>query len=139
MKNVSTMLIAKRHIQDGTVYAYLAPADMQETLRQDFSASTYAMETECKPMSRECNLGEGLIGVSTPFNCTANKYAGDIQSSHYQSQYYTDADLTDHLSSFGGLRKSLLLHRRHVPDAGMAPPRPPPMMKPSGRAMATTP
>jgi len=101
MNNVSTMLIAKRHVQDGKVYAYLAPADTEENVRQDFSAFTYAMSTDCRSMSSECFDTDEFFGAGTPFNCTKNKYSGDIQQAPFQSQYYANEDLTDSFSITG--------------------------------------
>jgi hypothetical protein len=85
--------MVKRHTQYGQTYQYLAPSDISENLRQDYTAITYAMSSECAPLSTVCHLGIGKIGASTPFNCTRNGFSGAITTS-IQLQYYTDPNLS---------------------------------------------
>ncbi|TVY79141.1 hypothetical protein Focb16_v009788 [Fusarium oxysporum f. sp. cubense] len=93
LNNLSSIAVVKRHTQDGQTYQYLAPSDIPENLRQDYTAITYAMSSECSPLSKVCHLGIGKIGASTPFNCTRNGFSGAITTS-IQLQYYTDPNLS---------------------------------------------
>ncbi|KAF4334993.1 hypothetical protein FBEOM_11190 [Fusarium beomiforme] len=93
LNNLSSIAVVKRHTQDRQTYQYLAPSDISENLRQDYTAITYGMRSECSPLSKVCHLGVGKIGASTPFNCTRNGFSGAITTS-IQLQYYTDPNLS---------------------------------------------
>lgn len=102
LNNVSDLLITKRYTLQGSVYAYLAPADTEYNRRQDYLTSTYAASTSCAPTTIECGmLNETMTTNSSPFNCTENGFSGDIRSSPFQSRYYRDPEFRDSLFKQG--------------------------------------
>jgi hypothetical protein len=94
--------------QDGHTYAFLTDAQLSDTI--DFQASTYAITTQCEPISKACHL-EAVSGVSTPYNCTP-AFSGDLDSSSVTSApilgckdnsigwtYFTSNNLTSNITS----------------------------------------
>ena len=55
-------------------YAYLTQANIP--LNINYQASTFGVTTQCKPVSRACNL-RAAYGASTPFNCSS-AFQGDV-------------------------------------------------------------
>lgn len=58
---------------DGATLAYLP--DARQASNVDFQASTFAIQTTCKPISQACGLN-AAFGASTPFKCTPS-FSGD--------------------------------------------------------------
>lgn len=100
LNNASTIVVPKFHAAaDGTPYFYLAPADTEANLRQDYTATTFAVSTACVPKSVECGL-RAVSGVQTLFNCSSSNFAGNMGSAtefwnSIKLQYYSDPDFQD--------------------------------------------
>ena len=71
VNNVSSMNQISSFTSEGVNYAILLPASIPQDA--DFRAATFAMSTQCTPVSRSCNL-RAAYGASTPFNCSAGFY-----------------------------------------------------------------
>jgi hypothetical protein len=83
--------------ESSTPYTYLGVPEPQSR-QKDYTATTFGMQTMCKPISNECNLNgssdinfhcsEGLQGVigATPF---------------WESVYFTDATMSSNDTSYG--------------------------------------
>lgn len=76
LNNLSTTNQIANFELDGHTYSLIIDAKLPKDV--DFQASTFALNTECKPISKECGL-VGLAGTSTPFNCSSG-FAGDATS-----------------------------------------------------------
>jgi hypothetical protein len=64
----------------GTPFSYFAPRSSPPHDRTDYTASTFALQTHCRPVSEECKL-TAESGASTTFNCDPllPSYAGNIK------------------------------------------------------------
>ena len=71
VNNVSSTNQISSFTNNGIEYAVLLPASVSRST--DFRAATFALSTQCTPVSRSCNL-KGLYGSSTPFNCSTGFY-----------------------------------------------------------------
>jgi hypothetical protein len=60
-----------------STYALLVDANPSQDV--DFTASSFAVSTQCTPISQECGLNAD-IGTSTPFNCPNINFKGDVTS-----------------------------------------------------------
>jgi hypothetical protein len=93
INNISTKNQVATAMHEGKSYAYLAPSDPQSDV--DFRASTFALHTECQPISRKCNL-TAAFGASTPYKCT-DAFQGDLTNNtslgRTTLEYFEDADL----------------------------------------------
>lgn len=94
VNNLSSQVTAKRHFATDRTYVYLSPADTEKTLRQDYTAFTYAMSTMCAPKSSGCFDKDDFVGSETPFNCTQNGFEGQVLQ-NFQTRYYPDEALKD--------------------------------------------
>jgi hypothetical protein len=61
----------------GSTYALLVDSDPPNDI--DFSATTFAVSTQCTPISHECGLN-AAYGASTPFDCPNINFKGDVTS-----------------------------------------------------------
>ncbi|KAH0559688.1 hypothetical protein GP486_003799 [Trichoglossum hirsutum] len=61
----------------GSTYALLVDADPPSDI--DYSATTFAVSTQCTSIGHECGLNPAL-GISTPFNCPNINFKGDVTS-----------------------------------------------------------
>ncbi|KXX82874.1 hypothetical protein MMYC01_200583 [Madurella mycetomatis] len=77
LNNASTIVLPKYHAVDDTAYFYLSPADTEVNLRQDYTATSFAMSTTCIPKSVECGLRIGT-GPGMPYNCSAANFNGEM-------------------------------------------------------------
>ena len=74
LNNLSTTNRVITYELDEQTYSLLIDASLPNDV--DFQASTFALNTECKPISQECGL-IAAYGASTPFNCSPG-FAGDV-------------------------------------------------------------
>jgi hypothetical protein len=80
-------------------YTYLS-IPSAEISHRDFTATTFGMNTQCKPVSNECNLN-GDFGAFTPFTC-ADSFQGDLTSGpSWQTAYFTDSSMNSNSTVFG--------------------------------------
>ncbi|MCJ1427032.1 hypothetical protein MMC29_004935 [Sticta canariensis] len=79
VNNVSTLSRVSSFIDRGSRYAILLPASTAPDI--DFRATTFAVNTQCKPASSFCGLGPGYDD-STPFYCSPGFY-GDATGIGY--------------------------------------------------------
>ncbi|KAI9765133.1 MAG: hypothetical protein M1840_007840 [Geoglossum simile] len=61
----------------GPTYALLVDPSASRDL--DFTASTFAVRTQCELISKKCNLN-AAYGASTPFNCPDINFKGDVSA-----------------------------------------------------------
>ena len=73
VNNVSSMNQISSFTINGIEYAVLLPASIPQST--DFRAATFALSTQCTPVSQSCNL-KAFSGASTPFNCSTG-FHGD--------------------------------------------------------------
>jgi hypothetical protein len=74
MSNVSSLNRIYTLEHQGTAYTYLGEANIPNQI--DFQASTFALTTQCTPISQACGL-IAAYGASTPFSCTS-AFQGDV-------------------------------------------------------------
>ena len=73
VNGVSSMNQISSFTNNGKEYAVLLPASIPRFT--DFRAATFALSTQCTPVSHSCNLN-AFNGASTPFNCSTG-FHGD--------------------------------------------------------------
>jgi hypothetical protein len=73
LNNLSNINRVSTFEHEGHTMAYLTNARLASNV--DFQASTFAVATNCQPISQACGL-TALTGSSTPFNCTPG-FTGD--------------------------------------------------------------
>lgn len=99
LNNVSSAMAVLQY--DGTPYTYLGIPPSGASSVRDYTATTYGMQTQCKPVSNECNLN-ALIGASTPFYCT-DAFSGDVtqELNGWIVAYFTDATMESNSTEDG--------------------------------------
>ncbi|OAP61647.1 hypothetical protein AYL99_03850 [Fonsecaea erecta] len=102
LNNVSNTIAVFNNGPDPT-YTYLGIPPSAGIAGRDYTATTFGMRTQCRPISNECNLN-GLIGASTPFMCTP-AFAGDLQqeSNGWLYTYFTNDSMKSNLT-IGGVQ-----------------------------------
>ncbi len=85
-----------------TPYTFLTPQLSEALARTDYTADTIAMQTHCRPITRECNL-TALAGISAPFDCRPllPAFAGDLQGSKWKVVSFTDETGTNNYTITG--------------------------------------
>lgn len=76
-------------------YAYLGIPSPQDGTIWDFTATTFGIQTQCKPVSDACNLVADS-GASTPFRCT-EAFNGNLEggSNGWQTAYFPDQSMNE--------------------------------------------
>lgn len=74
LSNVSSINRIFTFEHEGVAYTYLGEANIPNNV--DFQASTFALTTQCKAISKACGL-TAAYGASTPFTCTS-AFQGDV-------------------------------------------------------------
>jgi hypothetical protein len=90
LNNVSDSMVVLTY-QSGTPFTYLGIPTSDTVSRRDYTAKTFGMQTQCKPISNECNLNP-LIGASTPFKCT-DAFQGDLASYTWWETYFSSSTM----------------------------------------------
>ncbi len=99
LNNVSNSMAVLQY-QD-TPYTYLGIPSSESLSTKDYTATTYGMYTQCKPVSNECNLN-ALAGASTPFYCT-DAFSGDVtqDQNSWVTAYFTNATMESNVTEVG--------------------------------------
>jgi hypothetical protein len=74
LNNVSSTIAVLQY--EDTPYTFLGIPPSTSLSARDYTAKTYGMQTQCQPVSNECNLN-AWAGDSTPFHCT-DAFSGDL-------------------------------------------------------------
>jgi len=90
LNNVSDMATVNTYKSDAT-YAYLKPSSFDADI--DWRAETFALQTQCRPASIECNLNAD-VGAATPFNCF-DTFHGDVTIDRWDQAFFTDSTLSN--------------------------------------------
>jgi hypothetical protein len=93
--NVSEKYLVRTHRNK---FAYLSVPESDSFSHHDFTATTWAVRTECRLLNRECNLRENrTAGITAPFHCT-KAFQGDLKTpkqtyedAHWQPVYFNDS------------------------------------------------
>ena len=99
LNNVSNTMAVFQYKDTPYTFLGIPPSDKLST--RDYTANTYGMETQCKPVSNECNLVP-LAGASTPFHCT-DAFSGDITEAPnaWILTYLTDSTMESNDTAYG--------------------------------------
>jgi hypothetical protein len=84
---------------DNRPTAYLGVPASIELSRRDFTARTFGVRTQCRPISDACNL-EAAFGISTPFRCSP-AFSGDVTQSGWIVEYFTDDTMSSNNTIWG--------------------------------------
>src|SRR5256885_11890732 len=76
LNNISSVITVLNNGPDRT-YTYLGVPSVASVSSRDYTATTYGMQTQCRPVSNECNLNP-LAGAFTPFRCS-EAFQGDLE------------------------------------------------------------
>lgn len=96
--NLSTTMTAAM-FQDDRPFVYMGVPKVNATSRTDYKATTYALQTACTPVSRECNL-VSLAGASTAYHCNSI-FEGNLAAEPWKMMYFSDATLSDNDTDSG--------------------------------------
>jgi hypothetical protein len=99
LNNVSDAMAAFQY--EVTPYVYLGVPPSTIVSKRDYTATTYGIQTQCKPISKQCNLRE-YDGSSTPFSCS-DAFSGDVSQAPngWIETYFTDATMTSNQMNRG--------------------------------------
>lgn len=100
LNNVSSLATVST-ITSGQDYAYLAVPPSATLANEDWSAESFALQTQCRLASAECNLS-GEYGATTPFNCS-DAFHGDLTSDpkNFIWAFFTDDTMSDNVTGYG--------------------------------------
>lgn len=86
---------------ENTPYTYLGIPPSNDLSMRDYTATTYGMGTQCKPVSNECNLN-ALAGAFTPFHCT-DAFSGDVTGAPnaWVMAFFTDETMESNVTYEG--------------------------------------
>ena len=99
VNNVSDVTTALTY-ESEIPYTYLGIPQAQ-FLQQDYTATTFGMQTQCRPISTQCHL-DGSFGAYTTFDC-ASTFQNDLtQGPAWQKAYFTDSNMTSN-DTYGGI------------------------------------
>lgn len=77
INNASDSIMVSTHVdRDGRSYSYLTIPPSPQLASTDFTADTFAMRTQCTPISQQCGL-TASVQLSTPYNCSSG-FHGDL-------------------------------------------------------------
>lgn len=95
LSNISDTMMIPIHVESHDQYAYVANPQTARLSPLDFTVSTYAIQSQCTPVTSQCAKPEDVFGVSTRFNCpfefqgTVNTAVG--ASNSVAMAYFTDS------------------------------------------------
>lgn len=69
LSNVSQTTAVITHENHGRQFAYLGVAPQLQLADIDFTAKSWALETECKPVTSKCIDDQRIYGAATPYKC----------------------------------------------------------------------
>jgi hypothetical protein len=100
MNNLSTTMAIRAHDND---YMYVGVPESTIASSRDYSASTFAVKSECHPITTQCNMA-GILGVSTPYYCSEG-FQGDLSfatlgdlAPDWSIVFFTDSSGSSNLS-----------------------------------------
>ena len=91
LNNVSSLTAVLTYEESAYTYLGIPPSDILS--RRDYTATTYGMHTQCKPVTNECNMN-AFAGAATPFSCT-DAFSGDVTQAKnsWVMAYFTDSTM----------------------------------------------
>ncbi|KPI35252.1 uncharacterized protein AB675_3758 [Cyphellophora attinorum] len=95
LSNVSDSMLVRTHSTGDDQYAYVVSAKLPQMASVDYSASSYAVQTQCTPVTSSCMDAEGAYGLGVPFHCPfqfqgiADTSVGSANS--VKMAYFTDS------------------------------------------------
>lgn len=98
LNNVSDPIAVITYESD-VAFTYLGIPASDTLSQRDYSAHTFGMSTQCKPISNECNLN-AADGADTPFQCTP-AFSGGVTGQTFNMIYFTDADMSSNSTELG--------------------------------------
>ncbi|WPH00014.1 Hypothetical protein R9X50_00283700 [Acrodontium crateriforme] len=100
LNNVSDFIMVSTYVDgDGQPYSYLTIPPSPERAATDFTADTYAMRTQCTPISTECDL-RAVSQISTPYSCSPG-FHGDLYNETWNMAYSSNSSLDGDRSVWG--------------------------------------
>ncbi|THV71581.1 hypothetical protein D6D28_04326 [Aureobasidium pullulans] len=97
--NNASQLTTVSTFGDVTPYTYLGAPPSMVLPNQDYTATTFGALTQCRPISKECNLNPFSF-VSTNFICSPT-FKGDVTLAPWQMNYFLDGALTQNDTFYG--------------------------------------
>jgi hypothetical protein len=99
LNNVSDVMSVLTY-ESSPPYTYLGIPPSDQISQRDYTAITFGMNTQCKPISTECNLN-AYDGANTPFRCN-DAFQGDLtQGPSWQMAYFNDSNMTSNVTYNG--------------------------------------
>ncbi|OQE37406.1 hypothetical protein PENCOP_c010G02018 [Penicillium coprophilum] len=99
LSNISTTMTVPIYSAGNQQYAYLASPEVSNLPLLDYTASTYAIHSQCSPVTSQCASIDDVYGVGTRYNCpfafqgTVNTAVG--ASNSVTMAYFTDSTRSD--------------------------------------------
>jgi hypothetical protein len=69
LSNVSSTLLVQTFVDGRNQYAYMTRAQPSQLASLDYTARTYAVSSQCTPVTKQCIDPSMVAGVGTPYKC----------------------------------------------------------------------
>jgi hypothetical protein len=115
LNNISDLMTVLTY--DGNPpYTYLGIPQSNEQAQRDYTATTFGMNTQCKPVSSECNLYD-WEGAETVFWCS-DTFQGVLQSlQNWELAHFNDSIMSSN-TTYNGIHNPYYLGLATIQDAG---------------------
>jgi hypothetical protein len=113
--NNASDLMAVLTYDSNPPYTYLGIPQSTELAQRDYTATTFGMNTQCKPVSNECNL-YAFDGAETVFWCS-DTFQGELQN--WELLYFNDSAMSSNTTNLDvGIHNPYYFGLATLQDAG---------------------
>ncbi|KAF2157169.1 hypothetical protein K461DRAFT_264103 [Myriangium duriaei CBS 260.36] len=109
LNNISTLATTSSFSDHRGTFAYMASPPYEELSSIDYTANTYGLQTQCRPITQQCKLEPGMSSQYASFDCPGavfelqhyetnfsyNENGGGRWTMLVQSNYFTNSTLLD--------------------------------------------
>lgn len=99
VNNASALGAARRYTKNGETYQYLSPADTSNNLQQDYTATTLALRTTCKPIDVEtCIVEDKSSNAGLYYDCgngLEGYFENGVNTKYYSTNEYKENTTRD--------------------------------------------
>lgn len=128
LNNVSNSMTALTYGNSDGDYVFLGVPTTETLASRDFIASTYGVQAQCTPISKQCHLS-ATEGGSTPFNCSTAfsgnlDYVTNVQNGfdpNWQMAFFTNESMLSNATAFQGVDNPFYFALAALVDAQESP------------------
>lgn len=107
LSNISDTMTIPIFSVDQDQYAYVASPEISRLSVLDYTVSTYAIHSQCSPITSQCANSDDVSGVRTTFNCPF-AFQGAVNTAVGASNSVTMAYFTDSTGSNNNTEETLI-------------------------------